>query len=351
MNITTISTYSAEDETKIASGYAAADGSVDFDAIATAIQNNDSSVAAVEDLLSYYMDNKGDVPDMLVSSPDSVSYLWDDPEVMGTLQEWRRELPDYTSQMVTDLTTFLELGGQDVSTIADASAFIMENMMDGANGSMLEGFDDITNLVTDMVTIMMKMGNPGMALLAYVLGFDAVVNAEDVNPAGEGTQYALQESTAVPLGSDETAASAETLPAEYAAVDGEVVTTENTSEGVETDGIMGTADEVEGPQVAYVENSGLGDVVKDLQGTAIDVMTNAQDTWEDAIDRTADVDPEDPDAQQEIQLIQREIENIKKIITSMEEFIKMSQDILDSVIQTAGDLNEKQLQAVMRFSR
>lgn len=385
MNITSISTYTAEDEARIEQAYIKEDGTVDYDAIAAAIISNDTTNGPIEDLLSFHLDRKGEVPGTILSSPEAVAYLWEDPTVVGTLQEWRRESPDMNSQMVTDLTTLLASGGADVSTIADADAFILENMANANTGGFdASKYDDVTNLVTNMVTIMMHFGNPGMALLAYVLGFDASVSEEDVE---KDTAYSLQQTTAAEEAAEtateiaagdelaptdteitnvdpaevttanasvdgdstsveasgESTTTEEALPGEYVAVDGEVVAEAGVVEGVETDGHFGTADEIEGAQVGYVKNSGLGDVVKDLQGTAIDVITDAQSAWEDVIAEIAAIPIDDPQEAAQLNAENnKRMEDIKKIITSMEEFIKMAQDILDSVIEAAGTLNEKQ---------
>lgn len=346
MNITTISTYTAEDEAKIEEAFTMPDGSLDIESLDLAIANNDSSIAPIEDLLSFRFDRTGEAPDMMLTSPEAVPHLWENETVVNTLQEWRREGADYSAQMATDLKNFLSAGGVDVSTIADADAFILENMANASTpGLDLTQYDDVTNLVTDMVTIMMKFGNPGMALLAYVLGFDAAVNEEDVS---DDTSYSIQD-TGEAVATEETD---ETLPGEYVAVNGEVVAEEGVEEGVETDGVMGTADEVEGPTVGYVENSGLGDVVKDLQGTAIDIIGEAQTAWQDVIIDIGAIDTDDPQEAAELNAENnKKMEDIKKIITSMEEFIKMAQEILDSVIETAGSLNEKQSRVWMDIMR
>jgi len=321
-NISNISTYTADDQQAIYDAYALdtdADGKVDaaFDAdgdgkvdagmavltqIGDAISTGTSPEGvAYEDLVSFFIDQTGDLPPAGIPGPDQLGTdAWaDDGALVETLNQWRVEALD------TDLATALETlittnTTLDISTVADTEEFISDyySGLEAADATGGEGsLDDMPNLVTNMVNICMNFGNPGMALLAYVVGFDAEVSEEDVTDEGE----------------DES-----------------------------IDGVMGTADIDEGEIVDVVQYKGLGGVVRGVQEEAIEVISDSGETLDDLIDDMRDIDPEDSEAQADMQEIQTQIDNVKTVMSTMTEFIKNAQDILDNIIEAAAALNEKQ---------
>lgn len=325
-----ISTFTTTDMSKIEEAYSQ-NGAFDLELLIADIQNNTTERVAdvgVEDLISYYMMVTGELPPPLLESPDTYADLWqDNTEVMNTLQEWRRETTD-NGVLVTALKTFLDNAGQSTGVIADAEAFTNEYLSE--NGLSTDFSKDATNLVTNLASLMMKFGNPAAALLAYVLGFDAKIHAEDVSD----TTYSLEN---VSLTYDSKS------PGQVTA-NGELVATENGEEGVSVDGLYGTADTVKGEQVAYVQNIGLGEVVRDLQETALDAITDSNYAYEDLIQDMANVDTSTPEGTAEIEEIRMAMDNIKKVMSAMQEFMKEAQDVLMSVIDTATTLNNKMSQ-------
>ena len=74
----------------------------------------------------------------------------------------------------------------------------------------------------------------------------------------------------------------------------------------------------------------------------MDVVSEGGDTLDSLINDLGDIDPADSQAQAEQQEIQIQIDNVKTVMTTMTEFIKQAQDILDSMLEAAASLDEKQ---------
>ena len=372
-NISNISTYTADDQQAIYDAYALdtdADGKVDaaFDAdgdgkvdagmavltqIGDAISTGTSPEGvAYEDLVSFFIDQTGDLPPAGIPGPDQLGTdAWaDDGALVETLNQWRVEALD------TDLATALETlittnTTLDISTVADTEEFISDyySGLEAADATGGEGsLDDMTNLVTNMVTICMNFGNPGMALLAYVIGFDANTREadddddEDVDDSSTALMSTANIDTLEVAG--ELGAVVSNQQNLSLAVDEDDLVAVSYAETAEdsSDGPMGTADSNEGEIIDTIEYKGLGDVVRGVQEEAIEVISDSGETLDDLIDDMRDIDPEDSEAQADMQEIQTQIDNVKTVMSTMTEFIKNSQDILDNIIEAAAALNEKQ---------
>jgi len=372
-NISNISTYTTDDQQAIYDAYALdadADGKVDaaFDAdgdgkvdagmavltqIGDAISTGTSPEGvAYEDLVSFFIDQTGDLPPAGIPGPDQLGTdAWaDDGALVETLNQWRVEALD------TDLATALETlittnTTLDISTVADTEEFISDyySGLEAADATGGEGsLDDMTNLVTNMVTICMNFGNPGMALLAYVIGFDANTREadddddEDVDDSSTALMSTANIDTLEVAG--ELGAVVSNQQNLSLAVDEDDLVAVSYAETAEdsSDGPMGTADSNEGEIIDTIEYKGLGDVVRGVQEEAIEVISDSGETLDDLIDDMRDIDPEDSEAQADMQEIQTQIDNVKTVMSTMTEFIKNSQDILDNIIEAAAALNEKQ---------
>jgi hypothetical protein len=322
-NISNISTYTTDDQQAIYNAYTLdadgdgkvdatydtnGDGKVDDATLLTRIADDISAGTApegvnYEDLVSFYLDQTGELPPSGIPGPDQLGTdAWaTDGALVETLNQWRVEKLDNAPLEAALQDLVYTNTGMDPSVVSDTQEFINDYY---ANKSAAEAagtstdLTDAPDLVTNMVSICLAFGNPGMALIAYIVGFDAKISEEDVEEDD---------------GEDET-----------------------------IDGPMGTADPDQGATVDVVKNEGLGDVVKDLQSTAMDVVSDGGDKLDDLINDLRDIDPEDSEAQADQQEIQIQIDNVKTVITTMTEFIKQAQDILDSMLEAAASLNEKQ---------
>src|SRR3990167_683736 len=90
---TNITTYTTNEEVSaIYAYYTNDDGTVNYDAIATAIEGNDTSAGNIEDLITAYVSGTGQLtsvmmsPEAYVSGPDDYSQLWTE-EVVSTLEQ------------------------------------------------------------------------------------------------------------------------------------------------------------------------------------------------------------------------------------------------------------------------
>lgn len=285
------SSYTNTDRQDIISGYST-DGTtktVDLDAIAAAIENQDESVASVEDLLSYYLEMAGTLPefmtgDLLDPEDPELQALWSDEEFVETVQEWRREnvAEEELTSLISQLEAFLETGYEagysacEVDVLSDIDDLIDEWYETHESTSDSEDEDTVT--LTDAVAIAMKKwGNPGLAILFYIMG--STVTEED-EETGEETTY---------------------------------------------------------------KNTGLGEVVQEFQETAIENYEDLQEEIDELVDDLGDVDYSDTEAANaEVEEIKRRMsvaENVSKVYS---ELIEMSQGILDSLVETASSLIDRQ---------
>ncbi len=368
-NISNISTYTTDDQQAIYDAYALdadADGKVDvaFDAdgdgkvdagMAVLTQIGDEISAgtspagvAYEDLVSFFIDQTGDLPTAGLPSPDQLGTdAWaDDGALVETLNQWRVESlgTDLATSLETMITTNTTL---DISTVADTEEFISDyySGLDATSATDGEGaLEDMPNLVTNMVNICMAFGNPGMALLAYVVGFDANIRETDDDEEVADSSVELMSTDDVDTlevagGLGAVVSNQQNLS--LAADDPVAVSYEETADDSSA-GPMGTADANEGEIVDTLEYKGLGGVVRDVQDGAIEVISDSGETLDGLIDDMRDIDPEDSEAQADMQEIQTQIDNVKTVMSTMTEFIKNAQDILDNIIEAAAALNEKQ---------
>src|SRR3990167_11249952 len=88
-----ITSYTSNEEVQdIYAYYTDADGNVDYEAIAEAIETNDTSAGNIEDLLTAYVTGTGSLPPFMmapeayIADPETYAYLWEDA-VVSSLQQ------------------------------------------------------------------------------------------------------------------------------------------------------------------------------------------------------------------------------------------------------------------------
>lgn len=187
-----ITSYTSNDEVQsIYSYYANSDGTVDYDAISQAIETGDVSQFDMEDLITAYVTGTGSLPTFMmapeayISDPDSYSWLWED-EVVSSLAQ----LGDLYSGTSIQAQIISFLNWSDANGITNSKGVLAEvedflNRYNKENGSPAS--NDVFNLfnvsdLSEVMSLFVGMGNPGMALLLYT--------AYALNPAMQEVQDA-----------------------------------------------------------------------------------------------------------------------------------------------------------------
>lgn len=305
-------TYDTADHDAIVAKYGdSTTGVVDPSVIAEAIANYETvpSTIPLEDLISYYIENSGDLPPCMtdLSDPSSefLNYLWSDPDgqVTETLQEWRQlnsSSSDLTT-LVNHLEAFLELGYGEtgnvdlqVSNIIDAQSFVdeWEAEQAAAAAAAASATADSTELMTNVMTIArMLMGSPILALLFYITG-------------GETTED-------VPEDSDD-------LP-DYMVLnaDGESVT-------IHTD--QGDVTAKLGETVTF-HTKGFLETKAEFDDAVLEQFTESEDAVNEYMEDLDGISSDDADAQSQYKQIDTAISNEKS-----------NQEILSSMLEVANDI-------------
>lgn len=312
-NITSYSatTYNTEDRQKIYNAYKNADGTTNFAAMEQDMQAHNEANAAVEDLLSFYIENKGEIPDFLLSDPSvsdttlasQLEQLYSDAEFVQTANEWRAnlnaDLQTYQT-LATQLQDFLTHTNADTSLTGDITNFISDwyeshgslGGEDSENGSTS---DDPQIIMTNMMDIALKMGNPGLALLIYVMGNTTEVEVED------GDKF------------------------------------------LDPDGNIVTVDAAAGETKKVIsKNTGLGEVVMDFQENVVDELEDLYSEIEDMSDDIAALDPSDPNDQAELERLRTRISTSQSMAKTHTELLEMAQNLVDAILEAASALSERQ---------
>lgn len=250
-------------------------GTVDYDAIATAIQNNDTSAGYdVEDLITAYLEGTGTLPEYMmspeafISNPEEYSWLWDE-DVITSLQQLG-DLHSSDATLLNAINDFIAYGPQATTTAEEVSTdstssglseietFLSQELEmneEESKGIANEVFNLFnTSDLSDVMSLFISMGNPGVALLLY-------------------TAYALN------------------------------------------------------PQA------------RDLQDAALDVIDDSSDEMEDLMDQLQDIDPEDVAAQYDAQAISQQLSVVATTLQTMTEFIQTAQDVVDEMMRLASELS------------
>lgn len=175
INVTSYTTN--EEIAAIQAYYTREDGTVDYEAIAEAIQTGDSP-QTTEDLIVAYTVGTGTLPPFMMtpeaSIPDpddpSVSHLWEE-EVTSTLQQLGDLYPSLRAA-IDNLLSYSDAAGVTESSdlIGEIEEFLEEYGV--PEGEAEETARDIYNLfnvndLSEVMTLFMSLGNPGIALLLY----------------------------------------------------------------------------------------------------------------------------------------------------------------------------------------
>ncbi|MBI4412696.1 MAG: hypothetical protein HY541_09480 [Deltaproteobacteria bacterium] len=152
-------------------------GAVDYDAIATAIETNDTSAGTIEDLITVYVSGQGQLPSVMMA-PEAYPVDLDDPAYAHL---WTEEVVDnleYLGQMNSSLATqvasFLNYGDSidavDSSLLGEVEDYLSNYGIEGEEAD--EVADQVYDLfasqdLSDIMSLFISLGNPGIALLMY----------------------------------------------------------------------------------------------------------------------------------------------------------------------------------------
>ena len=286
--------YTSEDITAIEQAYAQEDGSIDYDAINSAIENRDESHAQIEDLISYYLANLQEMPAALsdLSDPEAYSDLWaldSDGELSDSLNVWKMNfsylndttadssLKDYYAALISDLEGFLETGSSDTSLVNEIATFI-DNSKEIFEETYEESENDGMILLTDAMDWALRViGSPGLAILFYITGSRMKEYDDDGNV------------------------------------------------------------------VEVHENTGFGEVVNDFQDEVVNKIEEANEELDSLVAELADLNYDDTESAQAIaEEIRRRMNVIDSVVNVETNLLQMSQDLLDSLQEAAANLNRTQ---------
>ena len=152
-------------------------GAVDYDAIATAIENNDTSAGNIEDLITAYVSGTGQLPPVMMApeaypadlSDPAYAHLWTD-EVTENLTQ----LGQLYSSLEASITNFFTYGDSidavDSSLLAEVEDYLSNYGIEGEEAD--EVADQVYDLfasqdLSDIMSLFISLGNPGIALLMY----------------------------------------------------------------------------------------------------------------------------------------------------------------------------------------
>ncbi len=178
---TDITSYTTNEEVQdIYEYYTNSDGSVNYDAIAEAIQAGDDSHFDIEDLIAAYVQGTGQLPEfmmMLVGSPEDYPWLWTE-EVVGNLEQlgdlYGNNDGTYNEGDLASIMNWLTWGSSDDVPTDPEDMTLLEQAADELSGY---GSSDPSGTasalanemsLSDSLSLFMSMGNPGLALLLYV---------------------------------------------------------------------------------------------------------------------------------------------------------------------------------------
>lgn len=183
---TQITDYTSQEEVQsIYDFYAEEDGSVNYDEISSAIQTGDTTNFTIEDLITAYMQGTGgELPEFMLTpeasmpNPDDFPWLWED-SVVFSLQQLGDlygnndgAFGEGDLQSIRDLLSWGEsaIGASDDGLIDDIESALEEMGVDEENSD--EAAEEIYNLfnvndLSEVMSLFLSMGNPGVALLLY----------------------------------------------------------------------------------------------------------------------------------------------------------------------------------------
>jgi hypothetical protein len=312
------SSYTDSDRTSIAAAYS------DLSAVATAIESHDESIASVEDLLSYYIEKSGELPEFMTGSlldpsDAELNALWSDTSFVAVVQDWRRlNAGDAAlASLVKDFKEFLNVGAdagytQCVFSVIDDAVLEYDTWSAKNGGSVPSGdgsskFDSV--LQTDMASFFLKkVGNPAIAMLFMLLGTTSEYTVGENPNDIEGSFTAVN-------------------------ADGKTVTL-NTDEG-EIQASYG--------QKIVFHHKGLVGSIRDFQEDALENFQDLQDHIdEDLIPELADINYDEPDSQGRIEVLKRDMEVSKSVQQMHSECMQLSQQMLDTMLETISSLIERE---------
>lgn len=290
------STYTIEDRQAIIDAYGS-----DFGAIEQAIANHDEIHASVEDLLSYLIEQTGDIPDFALMDAELLA----DPEVIQTVQEWRQNLvldPATYSQLISELEQFLNNANVDSDLVNEVADFV-ENYYNEHNSLDSEAISTGTEsggsgissdeLPVVMSRLMMMLGNPAVAILFYIMGSHTILEPKE----GENTVT-------------------------YQDVNGNTVT-----------------QTVPAGQSLHTESPGFAKMIYDAETTVLDEMDDVADEIDDLTDQLGSFtgDSEDAFEAQEVQQRISTARNAQQVYTQTLEILDSS---LRDMIELVSRLSE-----------
>lgn len=173
-----ITSYTSTDEVQsIYDAYKLADGTVDYLAIANAIEAGDDSQYAIDDLITAYVEGTGSLPPFMmapasyIADPDAYSWMWED-ETVQSLQQLG-DLYKGTSVEQQIKAFFAYSDGKGVTDtqglLSQVDQFLQENGIGNSNQTAQDIYNLFnTNDLKEVMSLFIGMGNPGMAILLYV---------------------------------------------------------------------------------------------------------------------------------------------------------------------------------------
>lgn len=313
--------YTSLDEANILSSYSNTDGTIDYDAIVDDILNNNEERANREDLISFYIVHREELPPELLQDPNvapdalaaALEGLYSDSEVVDTLQNWHAEtLLDQSGhlELFDNLVFFLNQANVGTSTVDLSFDLISDHFQENRTLADVEAGESDKVILTDMMAIALQLGSPQLALLFFLIGFKTRTEASEI--AGRE---------------------------------------ENQELDIAIEDIEGNQIPVSGADNATVvtEFQGFGGVVQDFQMELVEELETIYDEVNEKANTIATLT--DPEQQGELERERVEMRQLEDIGRTLTELTEMAQDLVDMLVQTIEDLQQRRRDIISRINR
>ena len=278
---------------------------------------------------------------LLADLAAALESLYADDEFVETVNDWRQNLTVDSAEfeaLYNDLEQFCSNAGVDMSVVNDVADFISDFYSRIAS----EGEAEITGedsgiLMTNMMDIALRMGNPALAIIFYITGSNTIIN-------GIGEDDSASESADAV--SDDVTATTSEVTADAVGEDGELIDINILGEDGE---VITLADEEAGGDLT-TKNVGLGEVVMGFQDEVLTEMGDLYDDIDDWTDEIGGLDVSDPEDQTRLEELRTRIQTAQSMVRTQSELIEMSQEILEALLQTASALSDSQFNTMRQIA-
>lgn len=313
--------------------YNSISSSMTLEEVATALETQDESVASWADLFTYYVETAGQLPAFMTGgmlSPDDpeLQAIWNDSDEIAVIQDWRQSNTgqDDMATLVSQMESFLQYGEDagfsacDFTLTDDTTDFINEyyeaHPTDGSDDADSSG--DETVLLSDMMNIALMMGNPGLAILFYIVGSETELDASTLaqNEDG-GWSYS------------DVYGNEHTLSADSVTANSDGTYTIQTDNGEVT---------VDADDTVTFHNTGFGEIVQEFQAADLDTFNDLQEEIDSQTDALGDIDYEDPASTGEVEALKADIDRAQNIADVYTKLLEMVQEMLNNLVEAASSM-------------